>query len=268
MPPNGTADLARSAVSGPSRRPAPPARTTPRIRCRAIGPAHPVPYRPADDAASRRSASSRCSSQSRSGRCRWKVWKCSGMCSASSFQASVSTVSSRARSAQLTSRPSRSSEPGAGRFPIGVVDRLGLAVQPLDDPLQHPDVLAEAGPDELAAGVLAEPVHVVQLRQLGRVGGGLADLQPVAEVVAHVVAAERQHRERVVPQLADRALGRGGLLRGDVRARGTPRDPSRTTRSPAAPSSPPAAEQDRRDRHPGRVVPLRRDDRALGRRAW
>src|ERR1700758_4476085 len=36
MPPNGTADLARSAVSGPSRRPAPPARTTPRIRCRAI----------------------------------------------------------------------------------------------------------------------------------------------------------------------------------------------------------------------------------------
>src|SRR5512140_3903724 len=35
-PPNGTADLARSAVSGPSRRPTPPARTTPRIRCRVI----------------------------------------------------------------------------------------------------------------------------------------------------------------------------------------------------------------------------------------
>src|SRR5689334_7980791 len=32
MPPNGTADLARSAVSGPSRRPAPPERTIPRTR--------------------------------------------------------------------------------------------------------------------------------------------------------------------------------------------------------------------------------------------
>ena len=188
------------------------------------------------------------------------------MCSASSFQASVSTVSSRARSAQLMSRPSRSSEPGAGRFPIGVETAVGFAGQPLDDPLQHPDVLAEAGPDELAAGVLAEPVHVVQLRQLARVGGDLADLQPVAEVVAHVVAAERQHRERVVPQLADRALGRGGLLRGDVRAQEHPVIPAERLDHQRHRRRPPAAEQDRRDRHPGRVVPLRRDDRALGRR--
>ena len=62
-----------------------------------------------------RSIRSRCSSQSRAGRWRPNVRKNSGMCSASSFQACGSTVSSRSRSAQLMSRPSRSSEPGAGQ---------------------------------------------------------------------------------------------------------------------------------------------------------
>jgi hypothetical protein len=69
----------------------------------------------ADRAQPRRSIRSSCRFQSCAGRCRWKVWKCSGMCSASSFQASVSTESSTPRSAQLMSRPSRSSDPGAGR---------------------------------------------------------------------------------------------------------------------------------------------------------
>ena len=78
--------------------------TTSLSRMAATGRSHP-----------RRSTSSACSSHSRGGRCRWKVWKCSGMCAASSLQAWVSTVSSSARSAQLMSRPSRSSEPGAGR---------------------------------------------------------------------------------------------------------------------------------------------------------
>ena len=74
----------------------------------AVRPSAPAPY-------SRRPTRSSCSSQSCGGRCRWKERKNSGMCSASSFQASLSTVSSRPRSAQLMSRPSRSSEPGAGR---------------------------------------------------------------------------------------------------------------------------------------------------------
>ena len=46
--------------------------------------------------------------------------------------------------------------------------------------------------------------------------------EPVREVVAHVVAAERQHRERVTAQLAEAAERGGGLLgahgRGDEHA--------------------------------------------------
>src|SRR5665213_1928374 len=80
---------------------------------------------------------------------------------------------------------------------------LGLRVpgQPAEDPRQHPGVLAEAGPHELAGVVLAEPVDVEDLRHLGAFTP--ADGQPVVEVVAHVISAERQHRHRIEAQLAD-----------------------------------------------------------------
>ncbi len=86
-----------------------------------------------------------------------------------------------------------------------------------EHPGQHARVLAVAGPQEAPVGVLAEPVDVEDLRQLRRIGCS-PDLQPVGEVVGHVVAAERQHRERVEAQLADGAGGGGGLLRAHDRA--------------------------------------------------
>ena len=86
-----------------------------------------------------------------------------------------------------------------GTRPMAVSTRAGRRPHALEDPLEHAAVLAVAGPEELAVGVLAEPVDVEDLRQLRRVGR-LADRQPVREVVAHVVAAERQHRERVAAQ--------------------------------------------------------------------
>src|ERR1051325_9814291 len=57
----------------------------------------------------------------------------------------------------------------------------------LDYPLQHAHVLAEPGPDELAFFVAAEPVDAEDSRRLLH---RAAHLQPVVEVVAHVVAAE------------------------------------------------------------------------------
>src|SRR3954451_12988531 len=90
------------------------------------------------------------------------------------------------------------------------LDRLQFAVAAAEDPLEHAAVLAEPRPQELAVLALAEPVHAQDLRQLRPVVL-LADLHPVAEVVAHVVPAERQHRERVVTQLADRSRRGGGL---------------------------------------------------------
>ena len=135
----------------------------------------------------------------------------------------------------------------------------------IDDPLQHAAVFAKARPDELAPLVLAEPVDEVDARQLGRIAVA-ADLQPVRIVVAHVVAAEGQHRERVAAQLAHLVLRRRRAFGGDVGGEEHPVLPVKRFghqrhRRRAAP-----AEQDGRDRHALRIFPLRRDDRALARR--
>src|SRR5262249_17817731 len=115
-----------------------------------------------------------------------------------------------------------------------------------------------------AVGGFAEPVDVVDAGQLGGVGG-FADRQPVGEVVAHVVAAERQHRERVVAQLADLAFGGGGLLRGDAGAEEDAVLPVEGFGDQGDVGGAPAAEQDGGDGYAGRVLPLGGDDRALRR---
>src|SRR3982751_5158090 len=70
----------------------------------------------------------------------------------------------------------------------------------LEDPLQDAHVLPEARPDEPAVRALAKPVYAEDTRRMrDRRPHG----QPVAKVVADVVAAERQHREGVAPHLAN-----------------------------------------------------------------
>jgi hypothetical protein len=79
--------------------------------------------------------------------------------------------------------------------------------------------------------------------------------EPVLEVVAHVVAAEGQHRERVAAHDADLARGRGGGLRAH---RGAEEDPVRPVEGldhQGHGGGAAAAEDDRRDRHALRVVP-------------
>ena len=66
-----------------------------------------------------------------------------------------------------------------------------------------------AGPEELAVVVLAEPVDV---EDAGRGGERALHLDPVAEVVAHVIAAEGQHGHGVAADLADGRAGGGGGL--------------------------------------------------------
>src|SRR5947208_6101288 len=83
------------------------------------------------------------------------------------------------------------------------LDHLPLTVATPEDPLQYAAVLTVARPDELAVLVLAEPVDEEDARHLVRM---LApELEPVGEVVGHVVAAERQHRHRVEAELSDLA---------------------------------------------------------------
>src|SRR4051794_31423168 len=91
----------------------------------------------------------------------------------------------------------------------------GASVNAIDDPLQHAHVLAVAGPQELPICIFAEPVHVEDAWNLLDVA---IHLEPVAEVVAHVVSAERQHRHRIAAYFADGSGSSGRHFRTHGRA--------------------------------------------------
>src|SRR5690606_19700808 len=80
---------------------------------------------------------------------------------------------------------------------------------------------------------------------------------------AQVVAAERQHGERVAAQFADLAFGGGGLLAGDVCVEEDAVVPVEGLRDEGDGGGAAADEEDRGDRHALGVLPLGRDDRAL-----
>src|SRR2546425_966359 len=65
---------------------------------------------------------------------------------------------------------------------------------PLDDPLQHAHVLAKSRPDKSALRVAPKPVDTEDLRRMLH---SAAHVQPVSEIVAHVIATEREHRHRI-----------------------------------------------------------------------
>ena len=89
----------------------------------------------------------------------------------------------------------------------------GSAFDAVDHPLEHTHVFAVAGPDEFTVVALAEPVHAVNARQRVAASFELVfHVQPVLEIVAHVVAAKRQHGERVAAHHAHLADGGGGGL--------------------------------------------------------
>src|SRR5688500_2572664 len=70
----------------------------------------------------------------------------------------------------------------------------------LDNPSQHTKVVAESGPEILAAQALPEPVHV---KNPGQILATSLQLEPVSPVVSEVVAAERLHRHRIATHDAD-----------------------------------------------------------------
>src|SRR5713101_7540041 len=87
--------------------------------------------------------------------------------------------------------------------------RAGGTADPLDDPLEDSHVLAVPGPEESPVAVAAEPVHAEDLR---RIGQPRPEVEPVSEVVGHVVAAKRNHGHGIPPHDADLSGdGRRGL---------------------------------------------------------
>ena len=100
---------------------------------------------------------------------------------------------------------------GPGLVANGGLRRVGLTEAALQDPLQHPQVVAEAGPDEVPLVVGAEPVDVEDPG--GLVPQLLTHVQPVLPVVGHVIAAEGEHGHGIPAHHAHRAGGGGGGLR-------------------------------------------------------
>src|SRR5204863_2610181 len=78
---------------------------------------------------------------------------------------------------------------------------------PLDDPLQHAHVLAKSRPHKSALRVAPKPVDAEDLRRMLH---SAAHVQPVSEIVAHVIATEREHRHRIAPHDAHLSGNRGG----------------------------------------------------------
>src|ERR1700686_2776305 len=83
------------------------------------------------------------------------------------------------------------------------------------DPAQNTKVLAEAGPQELTLVVLAETVHI---KHPGCYGERSLHPDPGTEIVAHMVAAKRQHRHGIAANLAKRPGGGSRGLRAHGRA--------------------------------------------------
>ena len=95
----------------------------------------------------------------------------------------------------------------------------GATVAAIDNPFQDAHVLAKSRPQKLAVVILAEPVH---RKYPWRMLDLAADLEPMIEVIADVVATERQHGKGITPHLADfvcrgsRCLGAHGRRHVDA----------------------------------------------------
>ena len=92
-----------------------------------------------------------------------------------------------------------------------------------------------------------------------------AQFQPILKVVAHVVAAERQHGHRIAPRDAERARRRGGCLRSERRADVNAVIPIQCFVNERRKFRSASAKNERRNRDSLIVFPMRRNRRRLSR---
>src|SRR5690606_30751340 len=76
----------------------------------------------------------------------------------------------------------------------GCLKALRTSARTLDHPFQDAHIFAKTGPKELAVLVLAEPIDRKDRRRFGDLP---AEIEPVREVIAHVITGERQHRKGI-----------------------------------------------------------------------
>jgi len=84
---------------------------------------------------------------------------------------------------------------------------------PVDNPFEHAHVFTKTWPKEFSVCVIAKPIHV---KNQGRIGELLSDVEPVLKIIADVVSAEGQHRHRIA---SHSPYGTGSGCRGFRRHR-------------------------------------------------
>src|SRR5215471_612251 len=94
------------------------------------------------------------------------------------------------------------------------LNRVRAAAAAIDHPFQHAHVLSETRPREGTSIVGAKPVDAEDAR---RMRNCLAHREPMLEIVADVITAEGEHRERIAPYFADLAARGSGRLRSHRR---------------------------------------------------
>src|ERR1700753_2329964 len=95
--------------------------------------------------------------------------------------------------------------PADGRF-----FSLCASAYSIDDPFQHAHILTETWPEKLTAVILAEPIHMKDARSHGK---SALHLDPVTEIIAHVVAAKWKHGHRIAADLSSSARCSRGCFR-------------------------------------------------------
>ncbi len=110
--------------------------------------------------------------------------------------------------------------------------RIRFAFHTLQNPLQHAHILTESRPQEFSVRASAEPVHV---KNLWWMRNAHAHVQPVPEIIRHVISAEGKHRHRIAPRHANFSRRRRSCFRSHPRANKNSVLPVERLRRPAEP---------------------------------
>src|SRR6516225_5069620 len=138
---------------------------------------------------------------------------------------------------------------------------VGAAAAAIDHPFKHAHVLSKTRPGEGDSIVGAKPVDPADAR---RMRNCLAHREPMLEIVADVITAEGEHRERIAPYFADLAVRGSGRLRSHRRGLVNTVYPARGFDDQRNGIAAAGAEDESRYRNAIRVVPFGIERRALG----
>src|SRR4029077_5571275 len=130
----------------------------------------------------------------------------------------------------------------------------------IDDPFENPHVLAKTGPQKFIRSTFPEPVYVKDLWRFSQL---FAHLQPMAKVIPHVVAAERQHSHRIAADLTNGPDCRRRHFRSHRCADVNSMDPVECLKDQRHRRCTATAENDPADWHPCGIINIRIQSRII-----